>query len=602
MILKVNRPKVKAVVDLFFKFGRLVVRKEEVSFLIRPNYFERKTVKETLNRRLKLPRKFLIKYTRNGFHVAYKDGESVFKALKIQKKFTKLVSKKYFLLRKAKKFPLENVIVLKDLIVVKEEEDEEHVENVEKTITDSSVLNQDSELNFNLKQKYQCDICQKFLNSKQYVKIHKYVVHSKNIRWLYCIICKHKFKLKYNLKLHIRAVHLKNQPKAQCDYCGKNFKNKLHLKCHILIHTDRFKCSICGHRQRTARTLEKHIIKHQRKEVKCNICGMILKTENLLKIHQHDHPVFKFKCLYPNCGRSFKGSSHLKSHQKIHQTELVFKCTFVGCEKVYRNRETMNDHLHASHNNLTFKCLKCGKIFNSRKYFNFHLRKKHKTIGPDEKFEDFISKQKHLIAEVIALSKQNPLWYLKMSIEEILERTPNINKINSIYKCIICNKFNSFNRQTLKTHIKLRHLTTGKKFQCDYCGKKFKSKDTLRLHIFVHTDKFKCPKCNLRKENAFALKNHILTHGPSQSFKCVECNKIFKTAHSLRTHQIRKAAPKIFKCTADGCKMMFKTNNKLSIHMITHQKKRNFKCTFYRCTSTFKRKDHLQTHLKVHKK
>lgn len=60
-----------------------------------------------------------------------------------------------------------------------------------------------------------------------------------------------------------------------------------------------------------------------------------------------------------------------------------------------------------------------------------------------------------------------------------------------------------------------------KPFVCQECGKSFKTKESLRLHLRIHNgDKpFKCNQCDAKFNNSSNLKKHVATH--SSKYNCI---------------------------------------------------------------------------------
>lgn len=66
------------------------------------------------------------------------------------------------------------------------------------------------------KQQYYCEICKKFLQTKNNLYIHNREQHSSNIAWYECAKCGYKSKRRIDKDRH--EINCYNEP---CDYCGK---------------------------------------------------------------------------------------------------------------------------------------------------------------------------------------------------------------------------------------------------------------------------------------------------------------------------------------------------------------------------------------------
>lgn len=140
-----------------------------------------------------------------------------------------------------------------------------------------------------------------------------------------------------------------------------------------------------------------------------------------------------------------------------------------------------------------------------------------------------------------------------------------------------------------------------KKYQCQLCNKRFKSRTTLEGHIRIHTGEkpFKCEIC----EKCFAeqgnLKQHIRSmHLNIRAFICEKCKQGFKTHYSHQIHRrscVTKEKP--FKCQV--CPKAFYSSGKLLLHTRIHTGERPYPCAL--CSSAFKDNTALKRHtLRVH--
>lgn len=147
-----------------------------------------------------------------------------------------------------------------------------------------------------------------------------------------------------------------------------------------------------------------------------------------------------------------------------------------------------------------------------------------------------------------------------------------------------------------------RNVHGGLKFDCEHCGKTFKGKHSLKLHIeYTHENPdlrpALCPHCGAAFRCNSELNKHFLQkHSDAKNYKCGYCERRFKTNSQCRLHE-RRAHLNIRKWKCSYCPNAFLLRRTLLNHIRTHTGERPFQCEL--CSKSFAQKPTLTTHVKL---
>ncbi|XP_054760146.2 zinc finger protein 227-like [Lytechinus pictus] len=171
--------------------------------------------------------------------------------------------------------------------------------------------------------------------------------------------------------------------KVMCTFCENLFCSETTLRRHIeAFHPEKvddrgkymYVCEICGAVKHNHKTLQAHMICHNKPKQKCHMCDKVFLQPTNLKGHiQRVHEQRReFTCQY--CGKCVSSNMSLQDHERLHTGEKPYKC--VKCGESFRLRRSYQSHLQSKHlKDRSFRCDQCGKGF-----FTHHALYKHKRI------------------------------------------------------------------------------------------------------------------------------------------------------------------------------------------------------------------------------
>ncbi|XP_077590803.1 P43 5S RNA-binding protein-like [Stigmatopora nigra] len=160
--------------------------------------------------------------------------------------------------------------------------------------------------------------------------------------------CTLTFKKRFLFKQHLQEHGLVSKFKCSKAQCGAEFNSrparKAHEKTHAGYRCPNAKCLVVAS---TWSLLQKHIFKHPA-IFQCQVCKKLLKTPSALRRHKRSHSSHKpaLACPRQDCQAYFSTTFNLEHHiRKMHLELFKYKCSFPGCPRTFAMRESMMRHM-----------------------------------------------------------------------------------------------------------------------------------------------------------------------------------------------------------------------------------------------------------------
>ncbi|XP_035712445.1 oocyte zinc finger protein XlCOF6 isoform X1 [Folsomia candida] len=285
------------------------------------------------------------------------------------------------------------------------------------------------------------------------------------------------------------------------------------------------------------------------------------------------------------CSKPFSNKNDLKRHMFTHDPDAKVKCEI--CGKMLKNPATLSIHVRTLHTKLDRPtCDTCHKIVSTSASLRIHIDTVHSKI-----------KRPRFPCEFPNCEKS----YLRkgdLSVHKTTEHTENPTR----FPCTLCGKEFKI-RKNLEMHISSH--TTEKAYTCSTCGRSYAQQTAMKHHEATHLEKssqkiFRCELCAQTFLARASLRQHIhAVHENRRNHPCSFCGKRFSTSTNIRYHvEAFHSANKEKVHSCDKCEYRSHSKENLAQHVRRHNHANRRE--FYFCRKQFVNFSKLVTHCRHH--
>nr|CAI5868700.1 unnamed protein product [Callosobruchus analis] len=234
----------------------------------------------------------------------------------------------------------------------------------------------------------------------------------------------------------------------------------------------------------------------------------------------------------------------------------LFKCHY--CDDMFKDEWTLGEHTKSHTNQNEYFCNPCNKVCST---------------------SDELSK--HLLEHTFAADSPKKL------IEDRHEQEALCGNCNSnTCKDLECQKEHAEVVGTISND------QTEKKIICDICGKSYKQRKFLSIHMRVHTGErpYNCEVCGRNFSLYSSLHKHRNIHSERKKFECKVCGKMFNQSSNLNNHLKIHTGEKPYPCWQ--CGRTFRRKETRDTHVRYHTGERPYSCDI--CSKKYVAASHLR--------
>lgn len=238
------------------------------------------------------------------------------------------------------------------------------------------------------------------------------------------------------------------------------------------------------------------------------------------------------------CHFAFTLKKYLNNHFKTkHMPSIKKRYECHICNRTLSQRRSLRDHLMLHTGERKHMCENCGDTFITKTSLKMHRCENELATGNDCKKK----RRKPEINKDLYFAKY--CRYCGVTFETWAERDLHqcpylVNASDpKYYICRYCDK--EIVRNSYSSHSTVHSEAS---HECSVCSRLFKSRKTLKQHLWIHTEnkKYKCDTCEKSYSKKEGLLIHMGEHGlPVPTIQCDQCPKTFHAIYRLNDHKKR---------------------------------------------------------------
>ncbi|XP_073321824.1 uncharacterized protein [Pagrus major] len=423
-----------------------------------------------------------------------------------------------------------------------------------------------------------------------------------------CNTCGKRFAWTKDLRKHVR-IHTDKKPYT-CTTCSRDFKRSSNLVDHMRTHTGEkpYICKTCGRAFARSTQVTVHMRRAHtgEKPYLCKICGKRYFEKSVLTTHMSvKHKVLKTTMSSVECLRDFVSERLTAAAEEIFG---VFIKTIVEYEEEIDRQRRLLDvvlnpqiKLHRIELPQQHDCMEEEEVLSDQQLCDQErnssldqedsdppqIKEEQRDLGTSQEGEQLVLKLETDTCVLTPTYKESDHsepelesdhqllfenWHVAESQDQkggmygdsrsMINTEPEPKKAHPR----VPSQGIDVSKSDLSEIDHNTHTSEGKQFSCEACGKVFKFKSRLHMHMKTHTGEkpYPCNTCGKRFARTEDLKKHVRIHTGEKPYSCTMCGRDFRFSSSLLVHMRTHTGEKPFICKT--CGRAFVCNAQLTVH------------------------------------